>query len=110
VQTKEKVERRIRDEPISDTPNLIPAHILAAAAAATTGTADAETQQQAAYDAAFDGADEPYDDSSDSADNDGSDVNWWNALPDSVQYAVQGVFVICAVVVVMVMRKRASAK
>jgi hypothetical protein len=112
------VERRIRDEPVVDAPNLIPAHILAAAAAAPTGNAahttaaDANTdaqqqQQQAAYDAAFDAADEPYDDS-DSANGDDS-VGWWSSLPDYVQYSVQSVFVVCAVMLVMALRSRKSS-
>eukprot|EP00953_Heterococcus_sp_UTEX-ZZ885_P020737 11603-Heterococcus_DN1.PRE.3 len=114
-ETKEKVERRIRDEPVVDAPNLIPAHILAAAAAAATGNAahtaaNAETeqqQQQAAYDAAFDDADEPYDDS-DSANGDDS-VGWWSSLPDDVQYSVQSVFVVCAMMLVMALRSRKSS-
>jgi hypothetical protein len=107
------VERRIRDEPVVDTPNLIPAHILAAAAAAATGNAahtaaNADTeQQQAAYDAAFDNADEPYDDSN-SANGDDS-VGWWSSLPDYVQYSVQSVFVVCAVMLVMALRSRKSS-
>jgi hypothetical protein len=118
LQTKEKVERRIRDEPVVDAPNLIPAHILAAAAAAaasnaahTTAGADTDAQQQqAAYDAAFDEANddnERYDDNDSVADNDG--VGWWSSLPDSVQYTVQGVFMVCAVMLVMVLRSRKSS-